>query len=722
MQQGIVKRLIKDAKECKHTHTQVKSSKSKREEPSQPQDHVLGKHFAQVVKKAQEEEETSDLDLDFLPEDAHVPEITGNDIANANIVVATNITSGLSPTHPTPLPISSLSILHRTDHAPAPLPNSDNVAQIFPIHQSVLSHAFVKVISRFGRWTRVLNSRPMMRSPISACADVSAFDLDLNISKDLLTINGGVETYLKAAEARRDTSGVTSRPSASVPSRLLFTATQFEKQTIFRASQTGESGDAATDLLSHFIPSSYPHLLPGYTEAVRASFDNSININPRADQRNGRLSSQSDSVQEDVQSPERPTSIQTTSTMSFGIPLSELGQTPTFPPTGDSRWQFDVASLDDLDLSDSSSPCPSAPVGLKRPYRKLPLRRDFEFAPRPETVSSLGIVSQASVISGPSSSSTSSVRGLGTIQQWQMNALIDSLSDDEEEGDVEAALRRLEGHINPERQQEKTSKVNGWVRHIRDRLVNGDYEDEQPRFPADSDEEGDDTMTSIGDKSPDQGTVTPPTSTSEFSEPDLNENLNVIDLATISLSTDLPSKIPPPPGLDPPSLPTIGSKPLPEEAVPAEILESRLPLPSQGSDPETPLSRFGGAILPHVHQSFILGVRAEVLAKHFSMIDRELFMGVKFEELVLDDWAGTQEIDVLDWTEYLKDRARFKAEHRFQEKTSALAALRARFNLTANFVISEIVLTQPSERPTIVGKFVRVAWVSKRALVTKCNR
>jgi len=715
MQQGIVKRLIKAAKECKHNHTQAKSSKSKREEPSQPQDHVLGKHFAQVVKKAQEDGETSDLDLDFLPEEAHVPEITGNVIANANIVVATNITSGLSPTHPTPLPISSLSILHRTDHAPGPLPTSDNVAQFLPIHQSVLSHAFVKVIGRFGRWTRVFNSRSMMRSPISACADVSAFDLDLNISKDLLTINGGVETYLRAAEARRYASKVTPRPPA------LFKTPQSEKQTIFRASQTstGESGDAATDLLSNFIPSSLNHSPPDYTEAVRAGFDDSIN--PRADQRNSRSSPQSDNVQEDAKSPERPISIQTTSTMSFGIPLSELGQTPMFPPTSDSRWQFDIASLDDLDLSDSSSPCPSAPLGLKKPFRKLPLRRDFEFAPRPETVSSLGIVSQASVISGPSSSSASSVRGLGTIQQWQMNALIDSLSDDEEDGDVEAALRRLEGHINTERQQEKTSKVNGWVRHIRDRLVNGDYEDEQPRFPADSDEEGDDTMTSIGDKSPDQGTVTPPTSTSEFSESGLNENLDVIDLATISLSTNLPSKVPPPPGLDPPSLPAVGSRPLPEEAVPAEILESRLPLPSQGSDPETPLSRFGDAISLHVHQSFILGVRAEDLARHFSMIDRELFIGVKFEELVLDDWAGTKEINVLDWAEYLKDCARFKAEHRFREKTSALAALRARFNLIANFVISEIVLTHPNQRPTVVGKFVRVAWVSERALVTKCK-
>lgn len=717
-----MKRLIKDAKECKQTHTQAKSLKSKREKPTQPQDHVLGKHFAEIVtKKAQEEGETSDLDLDFLPEEAHVPEMTGNNIANANIVVATNITSGLSTTRPTPLPISSLNILHRTDHAPGPLSNSDNVAQFLPIHQSVLSHAFVKVIGRFGRWTRVLNSRSTMRSPVSACADVSAFDLDLSISKDLLTINGGVETYLRAAEARRHTPEVITRSPVGVSSPLLSANSQPEKQTVFRTPQTlaSEFGDdAATPVLSHFTPSSLSHsppavettasplLPPDYTEAIRTGFDGSISL--RADQRDNKSSPQSGTVQEDAQSPERPISIQTTSTMSFGIPLSELGQAPTFPPPGDS---LDIVLLDDLDLSDSSSPNPAVPLGLKKPSRKLPLRRDFEFAPRPETVSSLGIVSRASVVSVPSSSSTSSVHGLGNIQQWQMNALIDSLSDDEEEGDAEAALRRLEGHINPERQQEKASKVNGWVRHIRERLVNGDYEDEQPRFPADSDEEGGDAVTSIDDKSLDQGIWT--LSTSEFNESGLNENLTVNDLVTISLSNKIPLKVPPPPGLDPPPLSAARSKPLPEEAVPAEILESRMPPSSRGPDLETPLSRFGSTVPPRVHQSFILGVRAEVLAQHFSMIDRELFMGVKFEELVLDDWVGAEEIDILDWAEYLKDRARFKAEHRFPEKTSALAAVRARFNLTANFVISEIVLTQPGERPMIVGKFVRVAWVSE---------
>ncbi|KAI6021918.1 hypothetical protein EDC04DRAFT_2732342, partial [Pisolithus marmoratus] len=69
-----------------------------------------------------------------------------------------------------------------------------------------------------------------------------------------------------------------------------------------------------------------------------------------------------------------------------------------------------------------------------------------------------------------------------------------------------------------------------------------------------------------------------------------------------------------------------------------------------------------------------------------------------------------QEVDVLDWTQYLKDGARWKAESSFSHRTSAvLAAVRGRFNLMATFAISEIILTHPNERHTLVSKFIRVA-------------
>ena len=68
----------------------------------------------------------------------------------------------------------------------------------------------------------------------------------------------------------------------------------------------------------------------------------------------------------------------------------------------------------------------------------------------------------------------------------------------------------------------------------------------------------------------------------------------------------------------------------------------------------------------------------------------------------------------MDWTQFLKDRARWKSESRFPHKTSALAAVRARFNLMANFTKSEVVLALPSERALVVGKLIRIAWVSCR--------
>jgi len=81
------------------------------------------------------------------------------------------------------------------------------------------------------------------------------------------------------------------------------------------------------------------------------------------------------------------------------------------------------------------------------------------------------------------------------------------------------------------------------------------------------------------------------------------------------------------------------------------------------------------------------------------------------EELVVSDWMqSVEEANVLDWAQFLKDRARYKAEARGGPKTSALVTFRGRFNLCANFVISEVILTHPTERPVIVGKFIRIAW------------
>jgi hypothetical protein len=353
------------------------------------------------------------------------------------------------------------------------------------------------------------------------------------------------------------------------------------------------------------------------------------------------------------------------------------------------------------------------------------MRKDFEFLPRRSEISSMGIVSRASVVSDTASSSGSSVQGAGVplgggIQQWQMNALLDSLSVNEEDGDVDSALRRLEGQINPQKMQEKRSKVDGWVRQIQARLAAGDYEDEEPRFPVDSDEEdspGEDDDDEHESVSQHNVVLYPPgldarDTTDSFQNAGTNHQGLGVPPVSSSSSSDAGS-----------NARSEDAKPAVEDVVPIEILRSRVSTilpPAPGPDfPVNIQSKFAAQEAMRIHQSFILSYRAVTVAEQFAMIDRELFMGVKFEELVTEEqWMATEEVNVYDWSQYLKDRATWKAEHRNTEKTTALAAVRARFNLMANFVISEIVLTQPNQRPMVVAKFIRVAWVS----IVSCSR
>ena len=140
------------------------------------------------------------------------------------------------------------------------------------------------------------------------------------------------------------------------------------------------------------------------------------------------------------------------------------------------------------------------------------------------------------------------------------------------------------------------------------------------------------------------------------------------------------------------------------------------------------------------HRSFVLSHKSDVLCQHFAMIDRELFLSLKFEELVSHDWAsttaaaspttttsqgddqgnmnGTANANALDWAQFLRDRARTMAEG---GKTSDLLAIRNRFNLMANFVASEIVLTSPTDRLMIYSKFIRIAWVSVARRASACD-
>ena len=434
------------------------------------------------------------------------------------------------------------------------------------------------------------------------------------------------------------------------------------------------------------------------------------------------------------------------------------------PPGGgqvaDGDWQIDVVSIDELDLSDMSSSDdedstgklgadtvdPPPPHGLRRLPRKLPLRREFEFV-RPESVSSLSAAgAHTSITSAASSSIASSGATDGAeddeqpqlgrgIQQWQVNAIVDSLSDEEEAGDVDAALNRLEGRINQPQQVLKQSKVDTWVKSIRERMANGLYGDEKPRFPMDDSDEDEGSA----EHEIDEFGVVRPSQPADSTEPNLAHGTSEDTKRTSQSSsanegqspdTDTPtaqthlSKAAPNPTRSGPGSPIMGTGSMPpiEDVVPLAILQGRVPTrpstsnnsrvgsPVSGRVRSPPPSTFIGPAKGH--RSFILTVRAAQLAEHLATIERELFIGLKFEEFVVDDWRNTvEESSILDWAQFLKERARYKAEGRVTPKTSALVAFRGRFNLFAKFVASEIVMTHPSMRLNLVSKFVRVAWV-----------
>ena len=668
--------------------------------------HVLGEKFAEAISK---NEDDSDIDLDFVP-DERVSIFFGNgESCNTYSFGSTGVASGAIPSASVALLQQPLqrNILQqsRASISAAVDTLTVNPPPITP-HHGVLSRAFVKTIGRLGRWKRVLNSRQTVDTGIAVPANVSAFDLELSATGDLLTVRGGVEQYLKMIEPQTPRTPVHVNTDSKTP---VPQATPEKART---------SVDEADILLSS---SQTLCSVMEVTEEEEGA-------------EKARLASRPISL---VNSRISALSARTHSTDSFGSILTSkskvnpvVAQVQAQPP-----WQFDVVSIDDLDLSDTSSDAheesPSAPPGLRKALRKLPLRREFEFVRRSvQSVSSMGIRSRDSIASENSAVSSASVgAGLGTnIQQWQVNAIVDSLGYEDEDGGVEDALRRLEGQINPQRRKEKAQKVDGWVRAIQERMAAGDFGDERPRFFDEDEDEDEDEDYAIDQH--ETGSVRHSVQPDSSAVPGTPSQLSVASAqddyfgsATPGSSTRLLSTPPnePSSGSGPTSPPkTNDAKPVPEDAVPLEILQSRVGSkqapshrpPSRGPPLTSPPPKILAPAGRKSHRCWILNFKADVLIHHFSMIDRELFLGVKPEELILDDWMSCQEVDVLDWAQYLKDRARWKAESRCTEKTSALAAVRGRFNLMANFVISEIILTHPGERHTLVSKFIRVAIVS----------
>ncbi len=384
--------------------------------------------------------------------------------------------------------------LHRAilEHRPSLSASVSPTAVISAHHPNALSRALANTVGRLGRWKRALNPGSRHAGNPGPTA-VSAFDLELNPEGDLLHIHSGMEQYLSAIGTPRVPMGVTP-PLPPVVTSFHNSLDPLSSLEITRPTPPSSPPAHVTDIVDSKKSGSIP------PDALPSRNSVTVTEEPAGAAQEARSSMASlikSSLRERANS--RVSTSSTSSSSSYGMPVAPQSTFHVRRLGQDRSWQLDVVSIDDLDFSDTSSDtseAPVAPSGLRRLPRRLPLRRDFEFVDRNrESVSSMGFASQDESGASASNSRRSSVlsgmleAGLGTIQQWQMNALIDSLSEDEDEGDVEDALRRLEGEMNPQRQRAKESKVDNWVRTIRERLAAGNYGDEAPRYLSDEGED-----------------------------------------------------------------------------------------------------------------------------------------------------------------------------------------------------------------------------------------
>lgn len=663
---------------------------------------------------AEHDDSDVDLDLTSVPSARRADILTYDEARSPPIlplspqIVSLQNRSTATPSANTILlsqPLSATILGHVKSSKPGTDTPLTQTPTSLPVQHSAISRAFVNTIGRLGRWKRVLNARSSVSPP--HCGDVSAFDLELNATGDLLSVRGGVEEYLKMLNlspplfpnAQSTSIDVTSQSDGNDPLHPpgLVSAPITESQT--ENEQSGLSRPPAAQL-----------------ENDEEAGDVKMESAPMRDSSSSFLT-------------------QTEVTDEYGQLISE-SQGP--------GWAPEVVSLDNYDLSDSDSSSHVARV--RRLPRRLPLRRDFQFVRHStESVSSMGIRSQSSLASSSNSlvasvnsheSSHSAGRPLaaGHFQQWQ----IELISDDEDEaGDAEAALRRLEGQIDLDRQREKDMKVGRWLktatsRHHRD-SVSSTHSASQLLEVEDEDRERGEEL-----EQPDNEDVTvsmdsvrPSTLDVTSTSPAKITNIPSVThaLPSTSASTPLPSAAPTKPagvvterdrsGSVGSTQVSVSSSPNSRPSSSADVAHRPSMIGRPPRNPPLPApSKFGAHHVPAAHRSFILMHRSETLAQQFAIIESELFAKIKFEELVLHQWGQSlEDVDVRDWVQFIKARARLKHTGKVSDpissaKLSAILALRARFDLLVNFTSSEILLTHASERVMVVEKFIRIAWVS----------
>ncbi|KAM0786187.1 hypothetical protein ACM66B_006994 [Microbotryomycetes sp. NB124-2] len=396
-------------------------------------------------------------------------------------------------------------------------------------------------------------------------------------------------------------------------------------------------------------------------------------------------------------------------------------ESPTAYFFSTNRPQSTRVQLDDIDLSDEDDDV----VEAKRVLKRLPAVGDLRHGVRNDSFSrrSLSLSNESGLDSkkfrGPSfaghdresvsfvddEEGYSPAQAAEIVPGFTLEGLDES--DDEDSGGIEAALKRLEGIVDDSKEKEKARRVEEQM--LKSAAILQQKKDgppiestpresvattvavsqtsapQSPRLQHDHEALGDDSREAVQNDSAAPSTP--------------------LEVSLTSPSTAAAAATVHRPAAHKPSVTKLFAGSLPNP-----LRTSRI-LPAVSGAP--------------VHKSFILHCRTEVLAQQFCLIERDLFRTIKWQELTSSAWKRTTESSrqVVDWEVYVKDRRRRKlaaAKNKsrtqeggdaMEEEDTAVQSMIARFNLTANWVASEIILTLNLEdRIVVLAKLIRLAF------------
>ena len=395
----------------------------------------------------------------------------------------------------------------------------------------------------------------------------------------------------------------------------------------------------------------------------------------------------------------------------------------------------DFVDMDEYLSSEEDVPS-DAPGQLRKTARRLPHQRDLKFVSRIDSLSSrespAAVTSVHSSITVEDDDQLSAGHANDSSSQrvfaWQLE-YIDS-EDEDEPRDVEAALRRLEGHVDRDRQHKKETKIDGWLRQVKQRkalqLAKKDVDDDTVEVQSSRDGmESDDVLETPPDESRDMDgaqieehplPLLPREMQGQHEMDQVHPNLGI---ETISAAVEshqpqpFPSVHPPPTrrGSEGDAVSVDWSDPM---------TTRRSHKMSHTLSHRASFVKISGARVLHTsphHESFVLVNRSLKIAQNLTAIEGDIWRNIPVEDLlgippsVLD---ATQPDDILDWSEYLKQRTGSRVGNMDLPARSlnGLVMARDRFWITAMWTASEILLTRTNLRPMLVSKFIRVALVS----------